>query len=164
MSTNLRKLRIAFSAVCGIVCLFLVVLWVRSYWWRDYAYVRIISSATQDTYYDASSVQGGVTILAADYPIQPSHSRLRAGKTRPSASRWPTGLTPQFSAMGFAALRDGVRMRRYLTVPHWFLVSLIGSLAVGPWIRQLHWRFSLRTLLIATTLVAVVLGLAVAFQ
>ena len=25
------KLRIAFSAVCGIICLLLIVLWVRSY-------------------------------------------------------------------------------------------------------------------------------------
>src|SRR5262245_14300615 len=26
------KLRIAFSAVCGVLCLLLIVLWVRSYW------------------------------------------------------------------------------------------------------------------------------------
>ena len=30
-----RKLRIAFSATCGIACVLLVVLWVRSYWWVD---------------------------------------------------------------------------------------------------------------------------------
>ena len=39
-----RKLRIAWSAVCGIVCLLLIVLWVRSYWWRDYAYIRRIGA------------------------------------------------------------------------------------------------------------------------
>ena len=32
----LRLLRIAFSAVCGIVCLLLIVLWIRSYWWQDF--------------------------------------------------------------------------------------------------------------------------------
>jgi hypothetical protein len=31
----------------------------------------------------------------------------------------------------------------------------------APWLRQLGWRFSLRTLLIATTLVAIGLGLIV---
>src|SRR5262245_24453789 len=31
-----RKLRIAWSAVCGVVCLLLIVLWVRSYWWADF--------------------------------------------------------------------------------------------------------------------------------
>jgi hypothetical protein len=30
-----RKLRIAFSIVCGIVCLSLIALWVRSYSWCD---------------------------------------------------------------------------------------------------------------------------------
>ena len=30
-----RKLRIAFSVTCGIACVLLVVLWVRSYWWVD---------------------------------------------------------------------------------------------------------------------------------
>jgi hypothetical protein len=43
-------------------------------------------------------------------------------------------------------------------LPHWFFVGLCAGLAAIPWLR---WRFSLRTLLIATTLLAVVLGLAV---
>jgi uncharacterized membrane protein YbhN (UPF0104 family) len=30
-----RKLRIAFSATCLIVCVLLIVLWVRSYWIVD---------------------------------------------------------------------------------------------------------------------------------
>ena len=30
-----RKLRIAFSAVCGIICLLLIALWVRSYYTID---------------------------------------------------------------------------------------------------------------------------------
>src|SRR5262245_49064069 len=31
----LRGLRIAWSVMCGILCVLLVVLWVRSYWWID---------------------------------------------------------------------------------------------------------------------------------
>ena len=45
-----------------------------------------------------------------------------------------------------------------LAVPYWWLVWPTSLLVMLPWI---HWRFSLRTLLIATTLVAVVLGLIV---
>src|SRR6478609_241719 len=30
-----RKLRIAWSVGCGIACVLLIVLWVRSYWWFD---------------------------------------------------------------------------------------------------------------------------------
>ena len=43
-------------------------------------------------------------------------------------------------------------------IPYWPIVVAIGSLAAGPWLR---WRFTLRTLLITTTLVAVVLGMIV---
>jgi hypothetical protein len=45
-------------------------------------------------------------------------------------------------------------------VPIWFLVVLTSALATLPWIQWTS-RFTLRTLLIATTLVAVVLGLVV---
>jgi hypothetical protein len=61
------------------------------------------------------------------------------------------GIVPGFGAGG--------RVPNYLLMfPHWFLVLLSAAFATAPWIR---WRFSLRTLLIATTLVAVVLGLIV---
>lgn len=45
-------------------------------------------------------------------------------------------------------------------VPHWFGLLIFGSLAGLPWIRC-QFRYSLRTLLIVTTLVAVVLGCVV---
>jgi hypothetical protein len=48
-----------------------------------------------------------------------------------------------------------------LRLPYWILIVTTVAVATIPWIK---WRFSLRTLLIATTLVAVVLWLAVAFR
>jgi hypothetical protein len=30
-----RKLRIAWSVACGIACVLLIALWVRSFWWWD---------------------------------------------------------------------------------------------------------------------------------
>ena len=45
-----------------------------------------------------------------------------------------------------------------IKTPIWFVVAMCGLVAAIPWLR---WRFSLSTLLIATTLVAVVLGLGV---
>ena len=45
-------------------------------------------------------------------------------------------------------------------VPYWFPVAILASLAAVPWIRWSK-RFSLRTLLIATTLVAVGFGIVV---
>jgi hypothetical protein len=46
----------------------------------------------------------------------------------------------------------------YVYVPHCFAAFLVTIFAALPWFR---WRFSLRTLLIGMTLVAVVLGLIV---
>jgi hypothetical protein len=45
-----------------------------------------------------------------------------------------------------------------MSVPDWFLVLVSATFAVAPWLR---WRFSLRTLLFATTLAALALGLIV---
>ena len=45
------------------------------------------------------------------------------------------------------------------TAPHWSLIVVTAAMALAPWTKR---RFSLRTLLIATTLVAAVLGLLVA--
>jgi hypothetical protein len=50
-----------------------------------------------------------------------------------------------------------VPITRILQMPYWSITLLSASLAVVPWIR----RFSLRTMLIATMMVAVGLGLAV---
>jgi hypothetical protein len=47
-----------------------------------------------------------------------------------------------------------------IQVPYWFIVLVTAAFSVAPWI-QWSKRFSLRTLLIAMTLVAVVLGLVV---
>jgi hypothetical protein len=49
---------------------------------------------------------------------------------------------------------------KFINVPSWFTVLIAATLAVLPWI-QWSKRFSLRTLLIATTLIALMLGIIV---
>jgi hypothetical protein len=66
-------------------------------------------------------------------------------ETRPLRAGFCTGET----ATGYAIM-----------VPHWFPTMAIAILAAIPWLRWSK-RFSLRALLIATTLVALVLGLVV---
>src|ERR1043165_4216803 len=39
-----RKLRITWSALCGIACVLLIALWVRSYWRVDLVLVRLIAA------------------------------------------------------------------------------------------------------------------------
>jgi hypothetical protein len=48
---------------------------------------------------------------------------------------------------------------KHFVMPYWFLVALSAALAATPWLRP---RFSLHTLLIATALVAMLLGVIVA--
>ena len=60
--------------------------------------------------------------------------------------------------LGFGFLKGQTSL--YAQIPHWLLVSLITFGVAVPWIPWSR-RFSLRTLLIATTLIAVVLGVAV---
>ena len=45
--------------------------------------------------------------------------------------------------------------------PHWFLTILFSTLVAVPWFRSFRFHFSLRTLLIVMTLVAVGLGVVV---
>jgi len=51
----------------------------------------------------------------------------------------------------------------FVAIPHWFLALLLLGLTYVPWMpwHKLRWRFSLRTLLIVTTLVAVMLGIGI---
>ena len=67
-----------------------------------------------------------------------------------------TSIEPQKGFLGF--LSDWHSDLWYVQTPYWFLVALGVILAAASWVR---WRFTLRTLLIVTTLVAVVLGLIV---
>ena len=125
-----RKLRIAWSVGCAIACALLVVLWIRSYWWRD---------TMGGAYFVVDSINGHVIFYDS------------AGINKPNLPI----LTLQTVPHGDWTLPPGfVRSE----VPHWALVLSAGVLAGAVWIPT---RFSLRTLLVATTLVAIVLGLIV---
>jgi hypothetical protein len=137
----IRKLKIAFSVVCGIVCLLLIVLWIRSYWWCDIAE----GALTRSSGFRIASRKGDVS--CRKYPaskagwgirsIEMEMLRVRTGWSPPPGFYWRWQISPIVQA------------------PHHFLLCTVAVLAAAPWVR---WRFSLRTLLIATTLVALLLG------
>ena len=148
MSKPLRYLRIAFSAMCLIVAVLVCVLWVRSYMTVDF-FLQNKASPFRIT---ASSHSGRIVIWIGE-----SRGALNAAwrsmpiervKTLSSATLWFTVYSRK-SASSSGIGRVGVQS------PHWFAAIAAGALGSLPWI---HLRYSLRTLLIATTLVAVVLG------
>jgi hypothetical protein len=128
LTALLRYLRIAFSAVCGTLCVLLVMSWVLSYYAKDS--------------FDFTALNRGVVVRSRNGSL--------GVKTYVNVM-----VTPRFHHRYYRGRFD---------VPYWFptvLFAIVGLIVAAPWIRQLRWRFSLRTLLIATTLVAVLLGVAV---
>lgn len=139
-----RKARIAWSAVCGILCLLLIGLWVRSYWQADYLLVRI--SAKQMLFTSSHWGRTEVSIESWRQPPIPDAGYLGCPANRVRKGPY------WFYKSGPADSRLGAEL------PHLSVTMLMAMLAVVPWTR----RFSLRTLLIVITLFAAFLASIVA--
>ena len=86
-----------------------------------------------------------------------------------NAERMPTALKFNFYPQAGADKADWFfRFKKHqgfgwwldITIPHWFLIALSAAFAALPWLPWSN-RFSLRTLLIATTVIALVLGMLI---
>jgi len=153
-----HKLRIAWSVAWGIVVLMLLVLWVRTNHWQDAIFRR---TSQQQVLIESAY---GRAILTLEYQSLPPSAitagwRHSAGPT--DIKSWPKEgiLFPAGMRFGFAYIQRPGGLVAF--APYWSLVTLSVVLASLPWVRHFSYRFSLRTLLIATTLIAVVLGLIV---
>jgi hypothetical protein len=128
-----RKLRIAWSVCWGLIAVLLTALWVRSYW-----QVNTLNTLHG---YEIVVKQGKLDLRERlKYPVLPTVTEIVSNPwllTRP---------TPPRPTIVVAA-----------SIPLWIPVVFGSQLAAAPWIPWQK-RFSLRTLLIATTLVAVLLG------
>jgi hypothetical protein len=168
-----RKLRSTWSVMWGLLAVLLCVLWVRSCWRFDQI---IRKTSTFNYYFAVTSARGQVsfggcndailsTIVKEDWvycgfamdgvsnksgtpiPVFPIDISDRA------ILLWPHYKSP-FVAGPFGSTSYE------LGVPYWLPVILACAFAATAWLPWAN-RFSVRTLLIATTFVAGVLGLAV---
>jgi hypothetical protein len=135
MKRFLRYLRIAFSATCLIACILLIALWVRSE--HHFDVIGSIMSAQGRLYHFPKvnllpAADGGAAIETYDH----FHGAVKTIVARNVQVTPAPGAGP--------------------TIPIWAPVLIVTLFAITPWLPQ---RFSLRTLLIAMALVAVVLGL-----
>ena len=151
------KLRIAWSVAWGVVAVLLVVLWVRSYWWLDMA-----NSPTSGSHFFLyESICGKLNI-----GVTPSQNVIRQNfwvfthepleKVAPPTFAKETRETNlDRIGTGWAFRSDGFSV----ILPHWIFAASVLLLAVAPW----FWpeRYQLRTLLVATTVVAALLGVIV---
>jgi hypothetical protein len=145
-----RRLNIA-SIVCLCLCVAVLGIWIRSYWWIDsLTYNRVGSSGLV-----CGSAVGrlAIGVVAAVPPKVPfiQHSQIDnvASQLVRIGQHWTT-------IAGFGIdLKD---TNCVVMVPHWFVVLVVGAVGFLPWSR-VKYRFGLRTLFTATTFLAVVLGM-----
>jgi hypothetical protein len=149
-----RGLRIAWSVWWGILCVLLIALWVRSYWVAETATYQFASPhaiavasdrgqlSIESLYFNDTS-----TSFATDFAID----------SMPLDSVDTNWMGRQFDwEVGRGA--DGGSYELHL--PYWFVSLMFAMFAALPWIHESN-RYSLRALFIATTLIAVLLGLVV---
>jgi hypothetical protein len=198
-----RKLRFAWSVACGIACVLVFILWMRSYRWHESVSSRYVwptyvavpltllrpyntdpgliyhSSGSPVDYrayplwitWNAVSRRGQLTLTLHRTPPRDGYKDRMKELVYAQLERWPF-INDERRATGFAGYGTGFagfgyisyeNYRSYalgLTVPHWFAMFALGALAAAPWIPWSR-RFSLRTLLITMTLIAVALGLVI---
>jgi hypothetical protein len=149
---KVRFLRIVVSIVFVMLCAALVLLWVRCYWLIDMFWGptatsgQVVVVSMQGQLFVGTNVGGG-----------PAWSRQSGKLYSKWRSIWRT-LFPRRDVFGFALVVDSNNVG--IAVPHWFAALVTATLAWLPWAPWSK-RFSLRTLLVATTLIAVVLGMAI---
>jgi hypothetical protein len=145
--------------VWGLAAVLLVVLWVRSYWRTTY----IVGQISSSLYFQVSLEPGTVGLLtSSESAVAPwtvshfsSEEWMRAFEMRKAAGEHGIHWSCVWGAFSFENEKN---------VPFWFLLGVVAVTSGVPRLRHLYWRFTLRTLLIATTLVAVGLGLIVSFK
>jgi len=139
-SEMLRRLRIAVSVVSLVACVLVIGLWVRSYWWQE----SLLRAPTVSNKLIVLTSHGGKIIVG---PYRAGTQLLSKPDTK-LVGKYPWRSKP------LAGRRSDEASKK--SMPHWCLAIACTVAATTPW---WPWstRFSLRTLLVATTSVALAL-------
>jgi hypothetical protein len=145
-----RKLRIAWSVAWGVAAVLLCLLWVRSYWRLD----------RMDTFLTMFNPHRSLSAISAHGFLMIGVEPDQYGSQDVRPAFFSTGSVDQIHAgtidrswLGFKLVTGNMTFGVQFSL--WFAVLTASICALAPWLRC---RFSLRTLLIAITLVAVALG------
>jgi hypothetical protein len=156
-----KYLRIAMTALSLTACVLFVALWVRSYWYQD-----TVNCPLERLPVDAS---GRMTRSRKMLILNSYQGRLSLyvgtrdfSSTGWFPSEWDVDTTPVNKLMRPLQAEPywshgSNHVGRWFLFPHWLPVVVAGTLAALIVVGTPR-RFSLRTLLIATTLVAILLG------
>ncbi len=153
-----RKLRIAWSVAWGLAAVLLIVLWVRSYYRID----SFAVPTSTERELNAMAVYGQLWFSFQSSIMMPSSPRADSVKIEESEKDFWNRATSVHTTFGFGYfIRDPDYGDYNVIAPVWIAALLSVALSAIPWLPWRSKQFSLRTLLIATTLVAVGLGLIV---
>ena len=139
-----RLLNIA-SIVCLVLCVALMGMWVRSYYWMDEFGFNPLG---------AFSVGGGSAVRShCDWHTERSTPNQHWFRfTHSPVGDWRSELATidqrLSTVAGFGIVYNVDAFG--IMVPYWFAVLIVGALSFAPWSR-VKYRFSLRSLFIATT-------------
>ena len=150
-----RKLRIAVSVFFGLLTVALCVLYASSDWRSE----RIVCSYAPKHYAMLETIAGHIYLHVRFTGLDstpPSNPKTFIFRSRPPTHEDLAASTNPLMRAGFGAWYSADF--KYLAAPYWFAASSTGMIAAVAFLPWTSHRFSLRTLLIATTLVAVVLG------
>ena len=144
----LRRLLNIASTVCLVLCVALMGLWVRSYWWLDHVNKRD---------FGVTSATGWVTVRWDGDPQSFHQLTFQSTSVEEMKKIMGRPMTPgetmRVSMRKFGFVEGAIQL------PYWFLTLLISPFAIFAAASWRKWRFTLRTLFIATTFLAVVLGM-----
>ncbi len=148
----LMYLRIAVTALSLTACVFSIAMWVRSYTYED----RFVGP---------SRTSGMIFLTSKRGEFENNwDSKIKSSDRLWHFSTWPvrqSDRNPLSMVLGYFHFSSSSVS---IVVPYWAALLVTATLALLPWIRKIEWRFSVRALLIAMSVVAFGLGIIVAAQ
>jgi hypothetical protein len=152
---TIRKLRIAWSVGCAVACALLVALWVRSGGWLD----DIVMRFHDNFYVQIGSSLGTCGIVVSTGELSGTPWKLYSTAIDDPRLMYASYVapfgSPVWGEFTHKFANFGGTLHGSIGAPYWLWALLAVRSAAIPWIR---WRFTLRTLLIGTKLVAAALG------
>src|SRR4051794_25347873 len=157
MRRFLRYMRLFCATLCGIACILLCVLWVRSYFSPVFVVMPLPGPFGSVLF---ETAHGRVTACAVyGQRLANGNNASPWGIHYKSLDDWEPGQ-PRLAARANFTLS---RWKQFycLILPYWFLAITSGILGVM-FFQKEPLRFSLRTLLVVTAVLAVLLGIIIA--
>jgi hypothetical protein len=153
-----RALRISATAAGLLMSVVVAAMWLRNFWWADVFWTPLPNAGQVAIASADGQVEFGIS-----YPAMRGATRANQGaelwgwQTYTASRNRPLDIfVPWKQVIHYRFTRNG----SIAVLPHWLLAIVPLLLAGVLWIRWSR-RFTIRTLLVITTLVAMILALAV---